>query len=86
MSSLLRKRQKFPKGQLIQKPDHEPLHAVMPATDPHFADWATAGEVERESALVTAEQELFSNQASGFIHERMLKGAGIGVERGRLDA
>jgi hypothetical protein len=45
-----------------------------------------AGEVEQESALVTVEPVLFSNQASGFIHERMLKGTGIGIERGRLDA
>jgi len=42
------------------------------------------GEVEQESALVTAEPNLFSDNASGFIHERMLKGTGIGVERGRF--
>jgi hypothetical protein len=45
-----------------------------------------AGEVEQENALVTAGPELFSNQASGFIHERVLKGTGIGVESGRLEA
>ena len=44
------------------------------------------GEVEQESALVTAEPNLFSNNASGFVHKRMLKGTGIGVERGRLEA
>jgi hypothetical protein len=45
-----------------------------------------AVEVEQESALVTAEPVLFSNQASGFSHERMLKGTGIGVERGSFEA
>jgi hypothetical protein len=44
------------------------------------------GEIEQESALVTAELELFSNHTTGFIHERVLKGTGIGVERGRLEA
>ena len=45
-----------------------------------------AGEVEQESALVTAEPNLFfSNNASGFFHERMLKGTGIGVERDCLE-
>jgi len=45
-----------------------------------------AGEVEQESALVTAVPNLFSDNASGFIRERMLKGTGISVERGRLEA
>jgi hypothetical protein len=45
-----------------------------------------AGEVEQESALVTAEPYLFSDYVSGFIHERMLKGTGVGFERSRLDA
>jgi hypothetical protein len=40
------------------------------------------GEVEQESALVTAEPNLFSNNASGFVHEWMIKGTGVGVERG----
>ena len=45
-----------------------------------------AGEEEQESALVTVESELFSNYSTGFIHERMLKGTGIGVERGSFEA
>lgn len=45
-----------------------------------------AGEVEQESALVTAEPELLSKHTTGFIHERMLKGTGVGVERGCLEA
>ena len=44
------------------------------------------GEVEQESALVTAEPNLFFNNASGFVDEWMLKGTGIGVERGSLEA
>jgi hypothetical protein len=42
--------------------------------------------LEQKCALVTAEPVLFSKHTTGFIHEEMLKGAGIGVERGRLDA
>jgi hypothetical protein len=45
-----------------------------------------AGEVAQESALVTADPELFYDQASGFIHERMLKGAGISIKRGSFKA
>jgi len=45
-----------------------------------------AGEVEQESSFVTAERELFSKNTTGFIHERMLKGTGVGVERGSLEA
>jgi hypothetical protein len=49
-------------------------------------DRTAAGEVEQESSLVTAERELFSKNTTGFINERMLKGTGVDVERGSLEA
>ena len=56
---------------------------VLSISNDYLTDLHVA--LEQESALVTAEPELFSKHTTGFIHEWMLKGTCIGVERGCLE-